>query len=151
MITIDGRPATRLFQDISYATCKGYNTDLPLKLWRLSSPNYDYMLLMPEYTLEYTRELAISESIRYLSLSQEAHKLFRKVDISYLESIKNQMTLSPWRGKCFNQTNLYEMFALMPYDLCPGYQFRVIDYVACGYSFPINPNLISAVGYQIIL
>jgi hypothetical protein len=150
MITIDGRQRGRLFQDISYATCKGYNTTLPLKLWRLSVSKHDYMLLMPEYTLEYTQELAISEAILHLSSSQEAHRLFHKIDILYLESIKNQSALSPWLGECFEKTNLYEMFALMPYDLCIGCQFRVIDYVACGYSFPINPNLISAADYQIL-
>ena len=72
MITIDGRPSSRLFQDVARETRKAYNC-APVKLWHLSSLYDDWMLLMPEYMLEFAPPFLINQAISYFATSQEVH------------------------------------------------------------------------------
>jgi hypothetical protein len=113
-------------------------------LYSLFIPSYkeeQFILPMPGSLGESSNSLNCAIELLLFSINAASWN-----EDEFLEaSVKG--TLSKWDGS--TQTNYHDnIFGLIPYDHIFKSDYAIIEYVANGFSFPINPNIITAHGYS---
>ncbi len=150
MITINSSPNSRHNIEFKQKIYDHYGT-ANVKLYSLYVPNYrncskykDEQFIFPMPEVEAQSSNSFNKAIDYLLKSFETCDWDQN---EFLDAIELGSNLSRWYGT-IETSYCYNPFKTIPWHIVEHDDSKVIEYVANGFSFFINPNIITAYGYS---